>query len=228
MGSPKFDFLAADRWNKVGALLEGSFFKTNGFPIVAPIERGPIDNNADVDYRNVSAKIEYTPSESVNAFFRAGYFDEDRNNAKVGELNDTRWTTINGGVRARLRDGSDLQGRVFGDISRAHFNFLAVTNPATTRNLVRLATDQHVPTNAVGDDGRLEQEPERIERVQRGCGLALDRRREPGRRLQPGSAPGHYSAGDDRVGPDSPAVSRAAPSSCPERSSRISSRHPRS
>jgi iron complex outermembrane recepter protein len=150
MGSPKFDFLAADRWNKVGALLEGSFFKTDGFPIVAPIERGPIDNNADVDYRNMSAKIEYTPSDSVNAFFRAGYFDEDRNNAKVGELNDTRWTTINGGVRARLRDGSDLQGRVFGDISRAHFNFLAVTNPATTRNLVRLATDQHVPTNAVG------------------------------------------------------------------------------
>ena len=25
-----------------------------------------------------------------------------------------------------------------------------MTNPATTRNLVRLATDQHVPTNGVG------------------------------------------------------------------------------
>ena len=57
---------------------------------------------------------------------------------------------MNGGVRSRLPDGSDLQARVFVDVSRAHFNFLAVTNPATTRNLVRLATDQHVPTNGVG------------------------------------------------------------------------------
>ena len=81
---------------------------------------------------------------------RAGYFSENRNNGKVGELNDTRWTTVNGGVRIRLKDGSDLQARVFSDVSRAHFNFLAVTNPATTRNLVRLATDQHVPTNGFG------------------------------------------------------------------------------
>jgi iron complex outermembrane receptor protein len=149
-GSPKFDFLAANRWNNLGALVEGSFFKTDGFPIVAPIERGPIDNNADVDYRNISAKVEYAPSDKFNAFVRGGYFSENRNNAKVGELNDTRWTTVNGGIRTRLKDGSDLQARVFVDVSRTHFNFLAVTNPATTRNLVRLATDQHVPTNGVG------------------------------------------------------------------------------
>src|SRR4249920_1323226 len=149
-GSPKFDFLAADRWNNLGALVEGSFFKTDGFPIVAPIERGPIDNNADVDYQNISAKIEYAPSDKFNAFVRGGYFSENRNNGKVGELNDTRWTTVNGGIRSRLKDGSDLQARVFSDVSRAHFNFLAVSNAATTRNLVRLATDQHVPTNAFG------------------------------------------------------------------------------
>jgi outer membrane receptor protein involved in Fe transport len=150
LGSPKFDFLAGDRWNKLGALLEGSFFKTDGFPTVAPIERGPIDNNANVAYSNVSGKLEYAPSEKVNTFVRAGYFSENRNNGKVGELNDTRWTTVNGGVEARMPDGSDLEGRVYVDVSRAHFNFLAVTNPNTLRNFVRLATDQHVPTNGVG------------------------------------------------------------------------------
>ena len=150
LGSPKLDFLAGDRWNNLGALVEGSFFKTNGFPIVAPIERGPIDNNSNVDYRNVSGKVEYAPSDRVNAFVRAGYFSENRNNGKIGELNDTRWTTVNGGVQLRMPDGSDLQGRVYVDVSRAHFNFLAVSNAATTRNLVRLATDQNVPTNAVG------------------------------------------------------------------------------
>src|SRR5215831_12838724 len=148
--SPKLDLFASDRWNSLGAAVEGSFFRTDGFPIVAPIERGPIDNNADVSYRNLSGKLEYAPSDRMNAFFRAGYFSEKRNNGKIGELNDTRWTTLNGGLRMRLPDASDLQVRVFGDVSRAHFNFLAVTNAATTRNIVRLATDQNVPTNGVG------------------------------------------------------------------------------
>ena len=149
--SPKFDFFASDQFtSKVSAAVEGSFLNTDGFPIVAAPERGPIDNNADVQYKNISTKLEFTPSERIQSFFRAGYFSESRVNGKVGEVNDTRWTTLNGGVRARLADGSDLQARIFGDISRAHFNFLAVTNAATTRNVVRLATDQNVPTNGVG------------------------------------------------------------------------------
>jgi outer membrane receptor protein involved in Fe transport len=149
-GSRKFDFFAGDRWNTLSAAVEGSLFDTDGFPIVAPRERGPIDNNADVTYRNISVKLEYTPTDRVNAFFRTGYFTEDRVNGKVGEVNDTRWTTVNGGVELRMPDDSNLQARVFVDHQKAHFNFLAVTNAATTRNIVRLATDQFVPTNGVG------------------------------------------------------------------------------
>ena len=148
--SPKLDFFASDRWDKFGAAVEGSFLNTDGFPIVAERERGPIDNNANVDYRNVTVKLDYDPTNRFQSFLRYGYFTEDRNNGKVGEVNDTRWTTVNGGIRTRFRDESDLQARVFVDVQRAHFNFLAVTNAATTRNLVRLATDQHVPTNGVG------------------------------------------------------------------------------
>jgi outer membrane receptor protein involved in Fe transport len=148
--SPKFDFFASDAWNKFGVAVEGSFFKTDGFPIVAPRERGPIDNNASVDYKNVSAKLEYTPTDRVNVFFRAAQFVEDRVNGKVGEINDTNWKTANGGVRMQLPDNSDLQARVFVDRQKAHFNFLAVTNSTTIRNVVRLATDQHVPTDGVG------------------------------------------------------------------------------
>jgi outer membrane receptor protein involved in Fe transport len=148
--SPKMDFFASDQWNKVAAAVEGSFLSTDGFPIVAERERGPIDNNANVDYKNMTFKVEYTPTDRLQVFGRAGYFTEDRVNGKVGEVNDTRWTTLNGGMRARLADGSTLQATLFGDMQRAHFNFLAVTNAATTRNVVRLATDQHVPTDGFG------------------------------------------------------------------------------
>src|SRR4051812_45950778 len=61
--SPKFDFFASDRWNKLGVAVEGSYFDTDGFPIVAEPERGPIDNNADVAYNNTSAKIDYTAND---------------------------------------------------------------------------------------------------------------------------------------------------------------------
>ncbi len=150
LSSPKADFFASDQWSKVGAAVEGSFYRTDGFPIVAALERGPIDNNANVAYKNVSTKLDFTPSDRLSGFFRASYFSENRVNGKVGEGNDTRWTTVNGGIRTRLPDDSDLQARVFVDVERSHFNFLAVTNAATTRNIVRLATDQHVPTNGVG------------------------------------------------------------------------------
>lgn len=148
--SPKFDFFASNTWNKLGAVVEGSFLNTDGFRIVAERERGQIDNNANVKYRNVSVKLDYTPTDRVNGFFRVAHFAEDRVNGKVGEVNDTKWTATSGGVRIRMPDESDLHARVFVDNVKSHFNFLAVTNAATTRNVVRLATDQHVPTKGVG------------------------------------------------------------------------------
>src|SRR5207342_3235652 len=78
--SPKFDFFASNQWNKVSAIVEGSFLQTDGFPIVAQIERGPIDNNADVAYKNFSGKLEFDPSDRVQGFVRGGYFSENRNN----------------------------------------------------------------------------------------------------------------------------------------------------
>ena len=149
--SPKFDFFASDAWNKVGGGRRRQFLQHRRIP-----DRGATRARADRQQRRTSttrtsaAKLEYTPTDRVNVFFRAAHFTEDRVNGKVGEVNDTNWTTANGGVRMQLPDNSDLQARIFVDRQKAHFNFLAVTNPATTRNVVRLATDQHVPTNGVG------------------------------------------------------------------------------
>jgi iron complex outermembrane receptor protein len=146
--SPKADVFASDAWGKAAVGFEGTFFNTDGFPIVTD-ERGPIDTNANVKYRNVSGKAEYNPTDAIHLFGRIGHFTEDRVNGKVGEVNDTNWNTGSGGVRIRMPDASELQSRVFVDRQNAHFNFLAV-NTAITRQTVRLATDQHVPTNGVG------------------------------------------------------------------------------
>jgi outer membrane receptor protein involved in Fe transport len=147
--TPKFDMFASDIWRNVGFAVEASAFNTDGFKTVTT-EAGPVDNNAKVDYHNVTGKVEYLPSERVSVSGRVGYFKENRDNGKVGELNDTKWTSLSGGVRIKLPDHSDLQSRVFGDIQKAHYNFLAVSNAATLRNFVRLATDQRVPVNGFG------------------------------------------------------------------------------
>ncbi len=149
-GTPKVDLFASDRWGKVGAAIEASAFDTDGFPIVAERERGPIDNNADVTFANITGKLEFDPSDRLHTFMRVSRFNEDRTNAKVGEINSTEWLAGSLGLQAQLPDSSTLQAHTFVDRQRSKFNFLAVTNAATTRNAVRLATDQRVPTNGVG------------------------------------------------------------------------------
>ena len=151
--SPKADFFASDVWGKLGVAVEGGAFNTEGFPIVTAAERGIIDNNAEVDFRNLNVRADYRATDRLSVFFRGGYFKEDRVNGKIGEVNDTKWTAVGGGVRVRMPDDSDLQATVFTDDNTFHSTFLAVTAPSATvasRSIVRLATDQTVPTNAVG------------------------------------------------------------------------------
>ena len=165
-GTGKADFSASDVWGKVGASFEGSFFGTDGFPLVVENERGPIDTLATVDYHNLGFKLDYSPSERLSVFGRFGYFREERDNAKsstfdpvtgqpvspdqgVPEANDTMWKTVSGGVRVALPDESDLQARLFLDFERFHSNFLAVPN-LQTRAIGRMTLLQRVPTTGIG------------------------------------------------------------------------------
>jgi outer membrane receptor protein involved in Fe transport len=151
--SPKLDLFGSDVWGKLGVIADASVFDTDGFPIVIANERGIIDNNATVKFQNYNVKFDYSPTDRLNAFFRSGYFREDRGNGKILEVNDTRWTSASGGVRVRLPDESDLQATVSTDVEHFHSTFLAVTAPSATvaaRSIVRLTIDQNVPTDAAG------------------------------------------------------------------------------
>lgn len=152
----KADVFASDVWGKFGAAVNASVLDTDGFKAVAPSEQGPIDTNAAVSFRNLSARAEYAPTGSIRANLRGNYFREERDNAKVttfapvqAEANDTTWKSVNGGVRMMLRDQSALEGSVFADVVRFKSNFIAVPN-LTTRAIGRLTLEQNVPTTNVG------------------------------------------------------------------------------
>ena len=113
---------------------------------------GSIDNEANVKYQNVSAKLDYNPTDRVNLFFRGGVFDEERNNGKIGEVNDTNWKYGSGGVAPAACRRQQRRGpRVLRPPELLHSTFFAV--PAATvppRSQRNLTLDQNVPTNAVG------------------------------------------------------------------------------
>jgi outer membrane receptor protein involved in Fe transport len=154
--SPKVDFFTSDVWGKLGVAVQGSALDTDGYAPVATVERGSVDTNASVNYRNFDGKLDYSPEDRVNVFFRGGYFKEDRNNGKVStidgtpEANDTTWKYANGGVRIRLPDQSDFQARVFTDFQTFRSNFLAVPAATPPRSIGRMTLNQEVPSKAVG------------------------------------------------------------------------------
>src|SRR6185436_5229918 len=124
--TPKMDLFASDVWGKLGVTLDATTLQTDGYVIVAPEERGPIDNESNVRYENFSGKLDYNPTDRVNLFFRGGVFDEDRNNGKIGELNNTNWKYGSGGTRLRFQDGSNVEGRIFFDHEHFFQNTFAV------------------------------------------------------------------------------------------------------
>jgi outer membrane receptor protein involved in Fe transport len=154
--SPKFDFFGGDVWGKVGLMVDGSFFRTDGFPIVIENERGAVDDKANDAFKNLNVKADFTASPSVNGFVRTGYFHENRDNGKhstidgTEEANNTTWKYVSGGVRLVLPDSSSLQATAFGNFEDYFSNFLAVPAATPPRSLGRMSLNQTVPTKDTG------------------------------------------------------------------------------
>jgi outer membrane receptor protein involved in Fe transport len=162
-GTPKVDFRGSDVWGKLGIIVDGAAFTTDGYVNVVPSERRTtdqtppgVDNNVTAQFHDVNVKLNYDASDTLKVFGRVGYFHEDRNNGKAStidgteEANDTTWTTTNVGVRLKLPDTSTLEGTIFTDNETFHSNFLAVPTANPPRSLGRVSLNQTVPTDAVG------------------------------------------------------------------------------
>jgi outer membrane receptor protein involved in Fe transport len=154
--TPKLDVSGSDVWGRLRASLDASVFDTDGYPIVAASERGKVDKNAAVTFRNIGARVQYDINNRAYAFVRGGYFREERDNGKVStidgteEANSTSWKNVSGGLRARLPDSSDLNINVFSDFNRFRSNFLAVPAANPPRSIGRMTLNQRVPTKGLG------------------------------------------------------------------------------
>jgi outer membrane receptor protein involved in Fe transport len=122
--------------------------------------RGPIDTKATVRYKNLNGRLDYTdPDDRFSTTLRGGYFDEDRENAKIciaaagqpqlscTETNDTIWRYVSGGLRTKVADG-DLQVNLLANFQTFHSFFLGIT-PRTLAKPSAAAGYQTVPSRDV-------------------------------------------------------------------------------
>jgi len=154
--SPKFDFFGGDAWGKVGLMVDGSFFRTDGFPIVIANERGLVDDQSNDAFKNVNVKADFAVTPNLNGFIKTGYFHENRDNGKhstfdgTEEGNNTTWKYVSGGVRSVLPGASALEVNAFGNFEDYFSNFLAVPAATPARSIGRMSLNQTVPTKDTG------------------------------------------------------------------------------
>ena len=149
--SPKFDFFASDRWKQgVGGgrrqLLEHRRVPHRGGDRARPDRQ---QRRRRIQERHRQARVHAVRSHSELLPRRLFLREPDQRQGRRSErhaVDDAERRR----PRAPARTTAICRRACSSTSHRAHFNFLAVTNAATTRNVVRLATDQNVPTNGVG------------------------------------------------------------------------------
>jgi outer membrane receptor protein involved in Fe transport len=141
------DLLGTEAQGPFRLSLEGSHFRTDGYPVVKESRRGPIDVDADSEHTTFNGRAELVLSRDLSLFVRGTYYEEDRGNGTPLQNNDTHSGSVAAGGRLRTGDGSDWALNVFADFQRFTSTF---STQAPDRKSETLALDQAVPTTAVG------------------------------------------------------------------------------
>ena len=180
---------ASDVWGKLGVDRRRQRFDTDGFPIVAPAERGPVDNNADgrLQQRQRQGSSTRRPIAS-RPFVRAGYFREDRDNGKVSTIDGTTkpTTRLDDGQRRRracgCRTRATLQARSSATSRRSAATSSRCPPPRPPRSIGRhdARTSACRPTASAAWPVVARRRPQQV--LHRRRRLALGRRRQPGGR----------------------------------------------
>jgi outer membrane receptor protein involved in Fe transport len=123
-------------------LLSGSVIGTDGYIMVAPAQRGPIDQPSNVHAQNALAEVERALPDSARLFLRANALNESRHNGTPAEWNATRlW---------RAAAGADWRSwtlRLYGTGEHFRQTFSSVNAPRTVETPTKFQFD---PATEIG------------------------------------------------------------------------------
>ena len=145
--TPDASLYASGGKGRFAASLAAETFRTGGYIIVDPAERGRIDTPASSRRAAFDARVDYALAEAARLFFRAAYFGESRANGTPLQTNRThlrQWSAGGDWTRARL---GQLSARLYGGTQLFDQNFTAVSADRNTETPTRV---QRVPSQFAG------------------------------------------------------------------------------
>jgi iron complex outermembrane receptor protein len=125
----------------------GSFLHTDGYFIVAPENRGLVDDRAGSVRYALRAGGFYKPDSKQSLFLQANHFAEDRDNGTALQRNETDITSLRAIYRHEGANGREWQLRGHGLVEKFFSNFTAIS---ADRRLETLTLDQVVPVRSAG------------------------------------------------------------------------------
>jgi outer membrane receptor protein involved in Fe transport len=129
------------------ALVAGDFFRTDGYVLVTPSERGLIDRPSNVHYQNADVQIERTFGSMGRAFLAGNMLNEARDNGTTIQDNANRLWRYDAGFDWNLTTSSALKLRAYGATEHYRQSFSSVPSDRNSETLTRLQT---VPTGELG------------------------------------------------------------------------------
>lgn len=135
--------LATLRHGPWAGLLSGSVLGTDGYTMVAPAERGPIDQPSNVHAQNALALVQHTLADGGRLFLRGNALNESRHNGTPDQWNATRL--------ARASAGADWRSwtlRLYGTGEHFRQTFSSVNTGRTAETPTKFQFDPATETGA--------------------------------------------------------------------------------
>jgi outer membrane receptor protein involved in Fe transport len=141
--------LGALKLGKWSGLASGQVLATDGYILVAPNFRGPIDQPSNVHAQNALTEFDHGLSHAGRIFLRGSVLNENRHNGTPVQINSTRLWRYAGGA-----DWSNLVVRLFGDNEHYSQTFSTINASRTAEGLTRIGKN---PADELGAAGHWHQ-----------------------------------------------------------------------
>jgi outer membrane receptor protein involved in Fe transport len=135
-------------WSGMAA---ADLLRTDGYIVIAPDARGPIDTPANVHYENGETYLRRVFAERAIAYLDGNILNEARNNGTPLQKNATRFWRYSSGLDWTTESAGMFTVRLFGSQEHYRQSFSSVPAARTSESLTRL---QYVSTQQLGASGQ--------------------------------------------------------------------------
>jgi iron complex outermembrane receptor protein len=143
----RFSLWASDRFGPIGVALETDLLNSDGYYVVAPYDRGPIDTPTPTQHAVVNGRVEAEVARDLSVTLRGGYFYENQNGGTAYTTSVVRQGFYSATARYAPAEVGTFELALFGHVGEFLQNRALITPGRTDESL---STHQQVPTNDVG------------------------------------------------------------------------------